>query len=179
MIRAKRELGCPFLPPALSLFQTVVLTMPGPIHHKNSDYPPSLLELSLSSLNTPFSHCPCGKDFFLLFVSGDIKLLLITLTLLRPLHAAPSSHLFSWTHWVSFCFMLGPWLIQAIREGQNRTVCKLQLRGWPGIPMVTSKKEIKHMKKSLVIFPKQKISDWFRGTKIARFLPGSCGILVL
>lgn len=62
-IRAKRELGYGFLPPAVFLFQTTVLTTSGPIHHKNSHHPPFLLELSLSSLNTSFSPYPKGNDF--------------------------------------------------------------------------------------------------------------------
>lgn len=57
---SKERTGVSILSPTLSLFQAIVLMMSGPIHHENSDYPPSLLELSLSSLTTPFSHCPHG-----------------------------------------------------------------------------------------------------------------------
>lgn len=82
---SKEKTGVSIFSPTLSLFQAVVPTMSGPIHHENSDYPLSLLEISLSSLTTPFSHCPHGNDLFLLFVSGYTKFFLIALTLLRPL----------------------------------------------------------------------------------------------
>ena len=84
-MRTKRELGYSFPPPTHTpTYSLPVLTMSGPIHHKNSDYPPSLLDRSLSSFSTPFSHCPYDK-FVLLFVFRYIKFFVITLTLLRPL----------------------------------------------------------------------------------------------
>lgn len=42
---SKERNGVSIFSPIFSLFQATVLKMSCPIHHENSDYPPSLLEL--------------------------------------------------------------------------------------------------------------------------------------